>query len=90
MNLVTLGIYTVALTAVLGGLIALLPSASEWPYPVQVAVGLTLIFDAIRAFDQILPISELINCTQYMVWILLFTRIVWPSAMWIFRSIPRP
>jgi len=89
MSLVTLGLYILAMVSALSALIALLPSATEWPYPVQVSVGLTIIFDNMRALDQLLPVTELFNAVQYAFWILLFSRIVWPSAMWIFKAITR-
>lgn len=87
MSLISTGLYVFGVMALLGILIALLPAGTDYPFPPQVATMLTTVIGYGMMFNTILPIQELLWAMKNGMMIAFFSRLIWPSAMWIFRAI---
>lgn len=87
MNLLTLGIYLVALFVVLTAIIAFLPSGASHPLPNELVEGTTAIFQWLWAFNDIFPVDTLFQTVWYGVLITITLKIVWPSLIWVFNKL---
>jgi len=88
-SLANAAVYLVGIATMLGALIALLPSSAEYPFPPEIQDFLYTAVEYMYSLNTILPIQEFFNIIQYALVIMFLTRLVWPSAMWIFRVLTK-
>jgi len=89
MSLITLGIYIAGAMLALGVLVGLLPNGADYPFPTEIETMLIAVVSYGLMFNTILPIQELLYFFRYAATILFISRIIWPSAMWIFKAVTR-
>jgi len=89
MSLVTLALYISGTIAALGALISFLPDGSYYPYPDEITLGFVYLKLIVNTFDLVLPVSEFFQILEYGIYIFFVSRIIWPSAMWVFKAMTR-
>lgn len=86
-SLINLAFYLGFVLTALGVMLALLPSDAVYPFPPEIAASIATIVHAALYLDRILPIHEFLTMLKYMAIIMLISRVVWPSAMLVFKSL---
>lgn len=87
--ILTYGIWLTAfITAFVAG-INLLPSASQYPVPVEISQAIATIWGYLNAWNQILPIDTLFTVLYWGIIIRILTRIVYPGVFYIWKTIVR-
>jgi len=89
MSLLTYVIWFVAfLTAFVVG-INFLPSASDYPVPLEIGQAITTLWGYLNSFNQILPIDTLFDILYLSILYQIIIRILWPSIFWVWGMLVR-
>jgi len=89
MSLLTLAAYITGVIAALSALIAFLPDGAYYPYPDEITLGFVYLKLIVNTFDLVLPVTEFFEVLEYGIYIFFVSRIIWPSAMWVFKAMTR-
>jgi len=87
MSLITLSLWVTGIVVFLGGMVALLPPASSYPYPADITTAITTLYQWLYSFNHILPVDTMITILKYSIVLAFLTRLLWPSLVWIFESL---
>jgi len=78
------GSFIIALFALM---LLALPNGADFPLPVEAVNTIRTAYDYMYAFNTIIPFDTFIHVVYYGFYMLIFSRIIIPALIWMFKSL---
>jgi len=67
--------------------VALLPNGADYPFPPQAVTAIQTAYHWMYSLNMLFPVDTLIQVAYYGIIITIFTKLVWPTVFWLFKTV---